>query len=670
MIYGDYYNAMDRYYGRIEPTDIPIEPTMPVETSKLGPKEIGTGTNPMTNQLAAFNARIREGAGKIEFEFLGQGKTNSQRPGPEASGAKERQDMRDLAEINDVRTSVHASWHQGGLAGLGQQGFNEQIRQEAIREIEKAIHFAAEATKGGAVVFHSGEWQRPLTDLRGDSRTGFIGYPGEAEKTPIMVVDKQTGEIEAIRRDQLIFEPKFFTAADYEKERGIKLVGTTDKRGNIVEAEDWIDTEGNAIKKEWVMSEKPDEVERLFDRVPVWNSAKTNFEVEKKNFESFKEEADRLSKKLGKEISPEVLIFKSRRADEVSQSKGSSLFYAKHYEHYKKIHDAAVKALAFYEKFEGNMTDKEKWHFMMKDQEISSSLGGLVYPTDQLPTEFLKERIKATADEMRHIHESSATADARAQMAMDRMKRVETVENYGLKKTAETMSHLGMKAYRYSQDHAKELEESIYVAPENWDIKEYGSHPDEMKKIIKESRKKMVEQLMVEGLPEEEAQRKAKEHIKATLDVGHFNLWRSRFERLDGESMKDRDKRFDKWLIEETKKLAKEGIVGHIHLSDNFGYDDEHLTPGEGNTPMKEFIKNMEEAGLKDFIVEAGSFNVATSMPDTWAMMGSPIYGTTRLPSFRGVHQQHFGYHNPAMYIVGAYAPSNEWHLWSEVPLE
>jgi hypothetical protein len=408
----------------------------------------------------------------------------------------------------------------------------------------------------------------------------------------------------------------------------------------------------------------------LFDRVPVWNSAKTNFDVEKKDFNKFKEEAERLSEKLGKEIAPEVLIFKSRRADEVSQSKGSSLFYGRNYEHTKKLRDAAEKALTFYTKLEDNIPDREKWGMMMKDPSIGNYLHGLVPPGDILPSEYLKMKVKEYADEMRHIHESSATSDARAQMAMDRMNRVETVENYGLKKTAETLSSLGLKAYKYSQEHEKELAESIYVAPENWDIKEYGSHPDEMRKIIKASRKAMAEQLMVEGLSEDEAQKKAKEHIKATVDIGHFNTWRSRFEPTEGESTKDRDKRFNKWLLDETQKLAKEGIIGHIHLSDNFGYDDEHLTPGEGNVPMKDFIKNMEDAGLKDFIVESGSFNAMTSLPDTWAMMGSPIYGTNRLPSFRGVHQQHFGYHNPAMYIVGAYAPSNEWHLWSEVPLE
>ena len=39
---------------------------------------------------------------------------------------------------------------------------------------------------------------------------------------------------------------------------------------------------------------------------------------------------------------------------------------------------------------------------------------------------------------------------------------------------------------------------------------------------------------------------------------------------------------------------------------------------------MKEFIKKMEDAGLKDFIAEVGSYNANTVMTDTWALMGSP----------------------------------------------
>lgn len=666
MIFGDYYHSLDQDYGTIEPSDLPSESGASLETSNLGPQEIGTTTNPMAHTAQSFGEKVRSGASKIELSFLGQGKTNAQQPGPEAFGRRDREDIRGMAEINEIKTSVHAAWHGGSLAGLGREGFTEQGRQQAIQEIEKAIQFASEATKGGAVVFHTGEWQRPLTELKG----GFEGFPQEAEKSPIMVVDSQTGDITAVRRDQYVYEPRFYTAAEYEKENGKKLVGTIDKNGNTIDANDWIDVKGNAIKRSWVISKEPEEIERLFDRVPIWDESKTNFKVERRDFKFFEDEAKRLSEELGKEIAAETLFFKTQLADQVSQSKGQSLFYAQHYEDSKEVRDEAKKVLAFYERMEDNIPEDEKWKLMMQDDTTRRHLGHLALPKDILPSEYLKKVIKDKEDTMRHIHESSASADARAIQALERMNRVKTIGDYGLDKSAETIGTLGVTAMKYTDAHRKDLDEPIYIAPENWRPEEYGSHPDEIRNIVTKSREKMQEQLRGEGYSKEEAKEKSKEYIKATLDVGHFNLWRSKFKKLEGETPDRRDKRFNTWLLNETKKLADEGLIGHIHLADNFGYDDEHLTPGEGNIPMKEFIKNMEKAGLKDFISEAGSFNANTVMADTWALMGSPIYTTTKAPTFRSMHEQHFGYHNPATYIVGAYSPSNEWTLWSEVPME
>jgi hypothetical protein len=135
--------------------------------------------------------------------------------------------------------------------------------------------------------------------------------------------------------------------------------------------------------------------------------------------------------------------------------------------------------------------------------------------------------------------------------------------------------------------------------------------------------------------------------------------------------MAQKNARFNKWAVDELGKLAKEGLIGHIHIADNLGFDDEHLTPGQGNAPIKEFMKKMKEHGINDFIVESGGFNENTALPDTWALIGSPVYGVNApIRTWRGAHRQHFGYQNPAAYIVGSYAPSNEWTLWSETPLE
>ncbi len=666
MMMTDYYHALDRDYGRIEPSDSPSRPGATVDGIALGPQEIGTSTHPMQHQVQSFGAKIREGASKIEISFMGAGKSNAQQPSPEAFGAKDRRDIREMAEMNEIRTSVHAPLHGESLAGLGREGFSGEARQHVLEEIERAIHFSSEATKGGAVVFHTGEWQRPMTEIKDKSGAMFSGFEEEKTKAVMTVVDSQTGNIQQVRKDYYVYEPKFHTAASYEKILNKKLVGTTDeKTGLKVDADDWVDMDGHPIKKEWLLDEK--KTEKLFDRMPVWNKEGTNFEVQRVEFKDFEKQAENLSKKLGENVAPEVLFWKMQTANKVLQAKGHSLFYAKHYEQYKESRDAVKKALDFYQTLDKNMPEDEKWKLM---HQVGVGDSSLIPPKNMPIVEYLKERLESANNEMRHIHESSAAADAQAKEALDQMNRMKTVEDYGLDKSAWTIAQAGLKAFQYTKAHQKELNESIYVAPENWRPEQYGSHPDEIRALVTTSRKQMTQQLKKEGYSEDEAKKLAKEHIKATVDIGHFNMWRQHFQANPGESAQQRDKRFDKWMLDETEKLAKEGIVGHIHLTDNFGYDDEHLTPGQGNVPMKEFIKRMEKAGIKDMIAEAGSFNGTTVMQDTWALMGSPVYSSTRTPSFRSMHDQHMGYHSPANYIVGAYSPSNEWHLWSEVPLE
>ncbi len=64
------------------------------------------------------------------------------------------------------------------------------------------------------------------------------------------------------------------------------------------------------------------------------------------------------------------------------------------------------------------------------------------------------------------------------------------------------------------------------------------------------------------------------------------------------------------------------------------------------------------------------NFNPVDVVADTFSYFGSPVYNIARGPSFSQFHQQSFGYDAPPFYTVGAYAPSNEWKLWSEVQLE
>jgi len=662
----NYYPAMDRFDEGpvIEPLITEDEKAVQ-EAINLGTAEIGTTTNPMGNTLQSVKSRIMEGAGRLEFEFIGKGKGSSQAPTPESYGTVERRDMKELLTINDIKASVHASVHGESLAGFGREGFSGAQREEALREIKRAIDFAGDVTDGGAIVFHLSEWQRPLIHAgkREEGKWMFKGYDTEEKDSPMIVVDKRTGRIiSGVTRDTKVYEPRFLQAKDKPE-----LVGKPDANGVIRKPDDWLDIDDNVIPKD-----AP--VERLFDRVPKFNPDKTQFEVEERNWDYFVKLAEEWNKNhKDDKKTPEEMFAITRLQNQVLQAKGNSLYHARTYNEEEKRLRKLQEAYEFYKKIEEATPENERWRLK---QQVPYDRFGFSIPDNVLPTEWLKEQIEFARNTLRHIHEASASADAQAKELEETAKNIDTAEDYGLQKTAETIAKVGLTAMEVTK--RKKLSNPLYAAPENFDQHLYGSHPEEMRTIIKKSREVMAEQLLKErkARTKEEAQKLAAQHIKATLDIGHLNMWRQYFDPLDEngkpkyKTAEEREKAFNKWLLDEAEKLVKEGIVGHIHLTDNFGYGDEHLTPGQGNIPMKEFIKRMEKAGIKDMIVEPGSFNPLTAFPDTLSMIGSPIYGVGRLPRFNRVQHQHFGYNAPPFFIAGAYSPSNDWRPWTEVPLE
>ena len=678
-----YYNAMDQISQ-----DHVIEPLLSEDEAavgdalNLGTAELGTTTNPMGNTLQSVKSRIMEGAGRLEFEFVGKGKGNSQSPTPESYGVRERQDMKELVTINDIKSSVHASVHTESLAGFGQGGFDGNRREEAMREIRRAVDFAGDVTDGGAIVFHMSEWQRPMTyagkrTLENEKSWMFKGYDTEEKDSQLLVVDKRTGKfIEGIQKDKDVYEPVYRTVASDDQLKGMvgELVDIKDPQGNPikhrVEPDDWVTVGGKVIPK---YTKDPS---LLFERVPEWNKEGTNFNVRPVTWNNFVERAKKWNEaNPDDQLTPEELYARTELENRVLQFKGNSLYHARMYDDLQEEHQKIREALALYEKYEGSVP-AEELEALRQSVSPYSRVANFLTSDRLLPSEQLRKALDDVENNMRHIHESSAAADAQAKQHEDMLANMQTAEKYGLERSAEAIAKVGLMARE--ETARKKLKNPLYAAPENYDQHLFGSHPEEMRRIITESRQKMAEQLAREHKvgSVQEGLKEASKHIKATLDIGHMNMWRQYFNPLDKDGNEkyktaaEREKAFEKWLIKETEQLVKDGVVGHVHLTDNYGYGDEHLTPGQGNVPMKEFLKRMEQLGMKDMIIEPGSFNISTAFPDTLAMVGSPIYGIGRLPRFNRVQHAHFGYNAPSFFIAGSYVPSNDWRPWTEVPLE
>src|SRR3989344_6754602 len=146
--------------------------------------------------IESMQGAIRAGAGTVELALeLGDVRT-----GPEAYGKEARTALREIAQSNEVKiTTVHAPTQVGNLSGYTgpERGFNDEQRKVFIDEVKRAINFISDiSSTGGAVVIHTGEFQRPIseqpwagwTDAQGKKHYHFKGYEEEPEKAIIPVV--------------------------------------------------------------------------------------------------------------------------------------------------------------------------------------------------------------------------------------------------------------------------------------------------------------------------------------------------------------------------------------------------------------------------------------------------------------------------------------------------
>ncbi len=670
-----YFGAMDQsnYFAGLDaaaPVYIPINANEGIASSGLSVTDLGVTNHPMQNQLQALQAKIREGASKMEFEFAGTGKGNSQSSTPESYGQEERLMMRKLAEENKLLTSTHASFGVSGLAGMGQRGFDKRAQQQTVQEVQRAIDFAKDATTGGAIVVHTGEWQRPVSHYYPD----FEQWDEEDKDAQLLVVDNETGEfIQGITKRRIVATPRWMTAKDMEGQLKQDIIGKprVDVFGNThegtIQEDDFVDVNGK-----WI---DPTETDQLFRRVPDYDEENSRFNVRELEWNDLQKETEKWNEKYGsknggRDLTPEEYFAQLQIDNQILQSKGQSTYYIQPYERAMEEHDAARKALEFYESLENSLPAEEKWRIMQEHKV----LGGLAPSKEVSIPDQLREVIHQTELQMRHIHEASSAADARAKELERQRGNIRTIKEYGLEQTGRALARLAMEAMEKTEQGKRmrspdERFDPLFIAPENWHPSQFGSHPEELLEIVREGRRQFKEKLGERGITGNKADKLAETHIKTTFDIGHLNMWRSMLKRKQGESEEQFDKRFKGWAMSHLDALDKENAIGHLHLTDNFGYNDEHLAIGQGNAPVKEFVEWALKHKHKDFIVEPGSYNGTTIMPDAWSFLGAVNWKRGGAP-FRQEHLGHAGWYAPPNYLVGAYVPSNEWTLWSQVPLE
>lgn len=593
--------------------------------SRFTAKNLSVSTPPFQNQLEALRSRIRLGVNNVELGFTGVGKGSAQSPTPGSVGIAERQAIKEVAKINDVKiNSVHAPMSIEGLAGFGQRGFNEQKRAQDVEEVKRSIDFAGDVSDGGAIVVHTGEFPYSIKERFGDKP--FTTKEGKKIK---------------------------LSESPYASEFAEQYI--VDKRGNINAA---------PINKN--------------DTTLAWNKDKRDFES--RDIEFYKN------------------LAKKNKFDENNKKNNSK--------EYRNFTDKDIDEKRYRETYENPywLANKDKLDIALvplntQIREFNEKENNRLQQIDNLSRRLeneqnldLRNQIKNALINLRSDSYIDDVKSSEARIKQEYKEKLlsSSLSDYGMQKTNESVAELAIEAARVTKN--KKLNKSIFIAPENLWGGSYGSHPQDLKNIIKDSRNKFVEfatkdNIIINGkevkntfkkqlekihgkkLSDREAKKYAKDHIKATFDIGHANIWRKYF---DGS-----EKEFKQWLGKEVKELTDEGIIGHVHVSDNFGYNDEHLPPGAGNAPIKEFMTHLEKSDYKGaVIIEPGSTddkfpNFLNAMYD----LETPVYRLhgDKTTAWTDVQGGYFGNSYIPSFVTPGYLSSvdkNTPFTWSSLPLE
>ena len=605
VVFNTAYSPMDRQYSaanvRIpETTDPNKKPVMDgIEISNIG-ADINIGKD----IISELKARIYAGVSKVELGFSGAGKgwrTQGQVT-PEAYGKEEREAIRDLAEINKVKLSTHATVGVGAFSGISEGGFSDEQRIRAVNELKRAIDFAADVAKGGPVVCHVGEWQRPVSEAE---KNLFEAFPGEKEKAKIYLVDEEDGRVQVISRDMKVPEP---------------VIKGYDKNNNPIYE---FDPETKLIK------------------------------TEMKSFQEIVDEERKKNPDLKK--TPEQIFLDHFYGTKIEEASFQAKRWATDYHEHKRELEKIDKALDFYRRIEEAATPEEREE--MK-REFGSDFGGLVPPDIKTPYEFLKEKRDIIAAQLKYSEEAARGFSKQITEIQHRINTTKPIEEYGLAKTAESLADAAI--YAMKVEKKKNLERPIQIVPEEIFPETFGGHPDELKKIVLASRNRMVEKLKQDNIPESEARRIAEQKIGATFDVGHMNTWRKYFKGSKEE--------FNKWVLSKAEELAKEGIVTHVHVTDNFGYYDEHLAPGQGDAPVKEVLDIFKKYKIpeKGTLIVEGSGTTAEWQQAIEAT-SNPIYAAG--PTMQQTRGYKAAVSRP-YFVLHSYVPIEEHKPWTETPFE
>ncbi len=571
---------------------------------------------------------------------------------------------------------------------------------------------------------------KPVRNYAMDPQTGrlmFKKHDRELTDANYTLLDERNGSKFEVQWNQLQALPEWNR---HEGKEGYWSTSSEIPGKKVwVKPGDYIDYEGKKIEDpysiQFITSKNPNEKVFTGGRVPKYDPTSGRFIVKMRSIDYFEHEAAEYNNYFwqitGRDPTWEErqsgreMFAKSRPIEQAGIARGWALQYGERVKDRFEALKELNRAREFYKNLKGKMPVEDQWKLLRENDTLLRLTGGIAPVKSQDVLDYIDEQIDSNRKNIEFEQQTSSSYEMQAMNQIESIKHIVTPEKYWNKHISKEYALVGMHA----MDRTTNQKDPITVTVEHIFPEHFGGHPEELKTIIRQARSRMVEFLTkpyVEdtgfvgdpnrrtgegpydlarfthsnqnpyyrpGMTRTEAEQLASKHIRATLDTGHINMWRKYWQddpKLTGEQNQNR---FDQWITKQVEMLQKDDILGHVHLSDNFGFADEHLAPGQGNAPVKEMIRTIKRLGYKDKIVVEPGGDAVTDNADfyglmkTWRYFGSTT-GTSILPygghltgqRFGDIQNAYFGRPQTPYFIFGEYAPSPDWTLWSATPLE
>jgi len=611
--------------GRLE------EPIFPI--SQLGetvPEHDPTGR--FKNILQTTQAAIRGGAGTIQIVL--QTPPESAIGGrPKAYGEEVRQALKEVAMASNVNIAgVELPTALNNLAGFDYQQlvFSDEKRKQSLDEVRDAIRFVADIGRGGGVDIVSWEFPRSVNEASWQPTDPEKKiFKQEGEQRIGWLVDRRSGRTVQFRKDEIQHIPYDKKAFMPIKVDPSTLERPTEMKLNAFEWED-------------------------FER---W--AQHNQDLNRRSIGTREDQPE----------TAEEIYVRVQLEGQIKSLEGWRTTYADRANDMQQLMRQAKEREGLAE----NAEQKQK-----HQQEYS--------------------RVKAQyADYLNSAHGQLQQATE----LRERRRHLKPIKDYALKRSMRTYAEAGvaaMQEYEVGRERGT-ITKPLYVGPEIGWPGYYGSHPDEFIELVKGARDQMVTLLTKKkisvphptkgevmddnpyynsSVSTEQARELANKHVKGLFDTSHMGMWLAHFKPKLGETEDQRIERFNKeFYLPAVRKIFDAGIVGGVQLVDSKSAAHGHLPPGQGIFPIREAAQIMKDKQFSGFIVSEGheeeKFGEGRIRMKTWQMAGAPVgagYFSGPPLQWQQVQHGYFGRTYSPQFMFGGYSPSNEFKLWSEVPLE